>query len=555
MRRLRLASLIACIVIVPRLASAQFGSIWVHNYDGGLHGYDYGTDLSYSSNGYIYVSGTTTDSNSTGDIVLMKYTLAGDQVWAIEPNNSQTQWDYVWDIESDTSGSLYAAGVTYVSPYIQATLSKRNPNGTLAWERQSNILSTPYGWEAMALSGAGHVYVMGGGSDGPDYGLVLAKYSTAGDSVWWSFLGLPEYYESADFGYKPLRFLRLGPTGDIYCAAQISNAGNFNILTARFSTSGDTVWTRRFDGPDGGVDRLSGFAVDGSGNAYLTGSTTISGNENFLTLKYAANGVLLWSRTYDGTGSGYDRGWALAVDVNGDVIVTGTSRDTNSTSDAFTIKYSASGDSLWADRYRDIAAWEYHEGNGIVLDPSGDAYVTGSGIVAGDAGALFLHYDGLTGSRLDFVSDASAIGGGLVGTSIVVGDPGSLYAVGSGVFNVDNSRDILLVKYGIVTTDVREVGGETVPRSSELQQNYPNPFNSSTTIRFDLPSVGPVDLTIMDILGHTIRRFHEPHLEAGTYSLVWDGRNEVGETAASGIYFYRLETSRTTEVKKMVLLK
>lgn len=83
-----------------------------------------------------------------------------------------------------------------------------------------------------------------------------------------------------------------------------------------------------------------------------------------------------------------------------------------------------------------------------------------------------------------------------------------------------------------------------IPASFELAQNYPNPFNPSTTIRFGLPFPAAVRLDIFDILGRRVRRLAEPHspLPAGWHQYVWDGRNDSGVPAASGVYFYRLAT-------------
>ncbi|GAB4321280.1 MAG: hypothetical protein Kow0074_12130 [Candidatus Zixiibacteriota bacterium] len=105
------------------------------------------------------------------------------------------------------------------------------------------------------------------------------------------------------------------------------------------------------------------------------------------------------------------------------------------------------------------------------------------------------------------------------------------------------------------TTGVMELGGNSVPSGWTLEQNSPNPFNISTTFKFTLPRASHVDIDIYNVLGQTVRRLQNGHLEPGTYMAEWDGRNEAGQVANSGVYFYRLSTNHFTETRKMLLLK
>jgi hypothetical protein len=88
-----------------------------------------------------------------------------------------------------------------------------------------------------------------------------------------------------------------------------------------------------------------------------------------------------------------------------------------------------------------------------------------------------------------------------------------------------------------------------------LVQNYPNPFNATTTISFSLSTPGEVDLSIFDLLGRKIRSLETGLLNAGQYSLVWDGANNDGKVVASGVYFYRLESAEGSRTMRMLLLK
>jgi hypothetical protein len=85
--------------------------------------------------------------------------------------------------------------------------------------------------------------------------------------------------------------------------------------------------------------------------------------------------------------------------------------------------------------------------------------------------------------------------------------------------------------------------------------NYPNPFNPETEISFSLPERAQVSLVIYNILGEKVKTLVNETKEAGTYSAPWDGRDESGNSLASGIYFYRLKTENFDKTMKMVLMK
>lgn len=91
-----------------------------------------------------------------------------------------------------------------------------------------------------------------------------------------------------------------------------------------------------------------------------------------------------------------------------------------------------------------------------------------------------------------------------------------------------------------------------LPTKFKLEQNYPNPFSSSTSIPYKLDTQSNVKVTIYDILGRKVRDFEVGLQNIGTHSILWDGKNNLGERVATGIYFYRLQANGQTLVKKMV---
>lgn len=106
-----------------------------------------------------------------------------------------------------------------------------------------------------------------------------------------------------------------------------------------------------------------------------------------------------------------------------------------------------------------------------------------------------------------------------------------------------------------VQASVEEVFSPNLPDGFALTQNYPNPFNPTTTIRFELPVRSFVTVKVYNLLGREIADLVNETLPAGTFTTEWDGRNNSGLEAASGIYYYRLIAGEFIQAKKMVLLK
>jgi hypothetical protein len=98
--------------------------------------------------------------------------------------------------------------------------------------------------------------------------------------------------------------------------------------------------------------------------------------------------------------------------------------------------------------------------------------------------------------------------------------------------------------------DASEPNRPSIPSQIELVQNFPNPFNPLTTISFGVPSVMNAKLEIFDLLGRRVATLIDGRVEAGTHHVVWDAVN-----APTGVYIYRLSTTRESLSRKMLLMK
>ena len=106
-----------------------------------------------------------------------------------------------------------------------------------------------------------------------------------------------------------------------------------------------------------------------------------------------------------------------------------------------------------------------------------------------------------------------------------------------------------------LSTNVSDYEARALPTVYALSQNYPNPFNPTTTIDYSIPKSGNVELVIFNMTGQKVRTLVSGKQDAAFYKIVWDGRNELGENVASGLYFYRLVSGSFSKIEKMTLIK
>ena len=113
-----------------------------------------------------------------------------------------------------------------------------------------------------------------------------------------------------------------------------------------------------------------------------------------------------------------------------------------------------------------------------------------------------------------------------------------------------DDRVLFVNRYEFLSTE-----GEGVPVEFALHENYPNPFNPTTTLRFDLPEVSNLTLTIYNMLGQRVRTFNMNDTPAGFHSIKWNATNDYGEPVGAGVYLYQLQANQYVKTRKMVLLK
>jgi large repetitive protein len=395
--------------MMPPAGAAASSATWSRE----LGGSSYGTAVAVGPDRDVYIAGSTNggypgapEANAGDhDVFLAKFSSDGTQLWAHELGSAEE--DYGLGIAVDSAGEAYVTGYTdgrlpgaaTSVGFVDAFLAKYSATGSREWVDEFGVAQHSAASEGITVDRAGNAFIVGytngrlpgqPESNAGAFDAFIAKYSPTGARVWVHRLGTPEN----DYGYG----IALDNAGNAYMSGDTQgsipgsgtrNAGNGSDgFVAKYSTTGKRLWSRQLGAR--GVDHASAVAVDGAGNAYVTGYTNgrlpgspgaNAGGSDVFVAKYSEKGSRVWVEQFGSRGA--DGGNGVAVDGAGNAYVAGivTGRvpggpPTNfGTANGFVAEYTATG-----------ARLSYHQltgafPNAVATDSSGNTFTTGQAFV------------------------------------------------------------------------------------------------------------------------------------------------------------------------------
>ena len=166
-------------------------------------------------------------------------------------------------------------------------------------------------------------------------------------------------------------------SGNVYVTGESYRLPSTDYATVKYNSAGVQQWVAVYNGPGNRSNDPKAIAVDVSGNVYVTGGSEGNGTpSDYATIKYNTSGNQQWVARYNGLGNGSDGANSIAVDVSGNVYVTGESKGNGTSGDYVTIKYNSAGAEQWVARYNGLGN-RSDGANSIAVDGSGNSYVTG----------------------------------------------------------------------------------------------------------------------------------------------------------------------------------
>lgn len=543
---------LAIFILPSAVCIAQLSPQWVQRYNGTGNGLD-GMQPNCSridAAGYLYIAGSSAGIGTNSDYITIKYSPAGTIIWSARYTGlGGDKADFAYAMEIDNAGNVYVTGRSRgTNGDFEAATVKYNSSGVQVWANRYGVTIPGDEWaNAIAVDGSGNVIIGGLTSKSvTDKDYLTIKYTSYGVAMW-----TKTYDGPLNNDYDEIHSVAADISGNVYVTGRCgwSNAV-FDMVSLRYNSFGSTVMATRYDGTLHDDDCGLLIRPDASGNFIVSGySRETNGAVNITTIKFNSTGLPLWTKTYNGYGSGSDVPYDMELDNAGNVYVCGSSTGDMTSTDFITIKYNQAGTQLWSARVNGASNGSDFA-QSLELDMYGNVYVTGAVTVTGqNYNFATIKYNGFTGSQMGSLMVYNGTGNDYdKGNSIALNSNGSAVYVCGPSIGSGTSGDIAIIKYSQLV-GIENIGSE-IPSVFGLSQNYPNPFNPSTKISFSLPVCSNVHLAVYDIAGKEVEVLVNQSMNSGVYEVDWNAA-----ALSSGTYFYTLRTESYTETKKMVLVK
>ncbi len=505
--------------------------------------YAQGQFITQDTSGNIIVAGNGGGQN----FAVIKYDNTGTQKW-IKIFNTDPLYSSPDCLIADKYGDIYFSYTSWISDFVFIKISK---DGVILWQR---TYSSPSSGNrqiiGVVLTSSGYPIFCGTlPFAGTKEDFFMIKYSPSGDSLWTA------RYNSLNNNSDNASSLAIGKDGSLLISGyRVNYASGINpsFLTVKYDSNGVFKWARTYGNPDSSNSLYDG-AFDNNGNVYVTGELN---QKALCTIKYDASGDLKWVRTYSNTSS--TNPYAIRTDNLGNVIVTALN---TSSFERYvtTVKYDSLGNQLWVNSLTEISTTStmLNNRNCINLDSSNNIYLTGTYYIRYQSPAQLgiftanINSDGSLHWFKTFYGNKKYDYGGY---GVVVDNYRSVYIVGTTQDSL-NGFGFVTIKYSQPTA-ITQIKTE-IPNNYKLFQNYPNPFNNTTKIQYQVPENSLVQLKVFDILGREVSNLVNEFQNPGTYETSFNAQD-----LASSIYIYELKvinqdkySIKFREVKRMVLIK
>lgn len=526
---------------------SQPNTIWAKIYNGPANQQDSAVGVSLNSAGNVFVTGWSIGTGTSSDIVTLRYNPdTGDTIWVNRYNGTPgTLEDKVSAITSDNN-AVYVTGWSFTPSRDIVTIKYDAATGNRLWVKTYNGTGNggDYGF-AIAVDASGNVYVTGRSDVGGAQKFTTLKYDSAGNMV----AGWPSIYTGGiSTTFDQAQAIKVDGSANVFVTGKSGTAGTENFLTLKINSNGTVAWAKGYNGPVNGEDNALALVLDNTAaNVFVGGYGFRTGVvQDYVTIKYnASTGDSVAAATYNGPPSSTDQMTAMAIDNSNNVYVTGFSSAVGSGLDYATLKYNSSLVQQWVQRTTNSGSdFPYFI---AVENASGNVYVTGSSVGSG-TGFDYLTISYYSTGALNWEKrENSSTSGNDYASGIAVQDTERVFVTGSANFSGTGVAFYTLRYSKISAIDPIST---IIPSGFNLNQNYPNPFNPVTSIRFDIPKVSFVQVTVHDVMGRVVENLVNEQLRAGEYMVKWDAVR-----FSSGIYFYSIAADGYQITKKMILTK
>lgn len=348
-------------------------TLWTRSYNQGAGNAAGHVNLISDSIGNVYVTGRTgIGSFGPYDIVTIKYNPQGVQQWLKIFDTGGN--DQPTDITMDKQNNVYIGGLSE----NESLIIKYNAGGDTLWTRRYTEAGFSFPGISITLDSRNNVYLAGlkGNISNGTQNYYTMKYDSTGLFKWVTSYNLNVL--------AALSKVKVDLSYNVFVTGQNLNG---RILTIKYDSNGVEQWQRVYSSPVTGGDRATDMGIDNFGNIIITGygSGVGVGNFDYVTIKYSTSGDSLWVKRFNGAANDNDEAYSLALDDSDNIYVTGRSINIGVSWDYLTIKYSSLGAQLWTALYNNNANDIAFK---VAVDKNSNVYVTG----ISDRGGIIYDY-------------------------------------------------------------------------------------------------------------------------------------------------------------------
>lgn len=493
--RSKFAVLAVCLLLIPAASLAAEGDMLAEQTHGSGAA-DFGYDMQPTADGGLIMAGRTYGFGSSGsDAYLVRLDADDNEVWATTVGTIAD--DGCNAITETSDGGFLLVGWVDINSFLRKGQAiKVDSSGQVVWQKfylgdDSTSAIFVEDQFEAVLETADGDFVMAGTANSYGIRQPWLVRVDADGNVVWE-----AHHVLQGHGKDYLTGLVETPGGDFAGSGRSGDSNTFTDFDPNafaFSSSGAFLWQRTLPGSSP-ADVAYGIGIGPDGNLAVVGQGSIP------TLWLLSTAGTVESTTPFGPGG---RLFTATATTDGGLLLAGAERQADLTNQAWIIKTDADGDFQWDNRFggsnEEVFFAAHERANGEY--------------------ALF----GWTDS----------------------------YGAG------DNDYYLVLAEGSDAVTGVADAGiPQTSARLDATLSAYPNPFNPKTTIAFELPVAAPTTVDVVGVQGRHVRTLvNGEFMDAGPQLLHWDGREDSGRSAATGVYFVNVRSGEAHAHQKIVLVK
>jgi uncharacterized delta-60 repeat protein len=377
-----------CLFVLPRaLVADDYYIQWADTIDNG--DWDGAFSVAVDNVNNIIVAGCSFIGGNN-DYFIVKYDPNGTVLWQDTIDNGQE--DYAEAVAVDNSNNIIVTGYCTIGGDYDYFTVKYDANGTILWQDTLDNNGLYDIARGVAVDNANNIIVTGYCDVGGDCVYFTVKYDSNGTIIW---------ADTLDSGPLDSAFgVAIDNVNNIIVTGYTSTGVNNDYFTVKYDSNGTIIWQDTIDNHQ--FDQAYGVAVDNANNIIVTGCSGESLDDyDFFTVKYDSNGTILWCDTFDNNDHD-DVAYGVAVDNTNNIYITGHSLELSGDYDYVTMKYDSSGTILWYDTLDngddDIA-------HAIAVDNAHNIIVAGKSYIEGNFDYFTVKYAPIPGILEDECSD------------------------------------------------------------------------------------------------------------------------------------------------------